>query len=242
MAQERGRPVVVEVSKSRNDLGAYSFDTGVLTVNLQDINGNPNANVATLSHELVHYMQENMRLPSDLLETEVEAYITDFQVSKELGYKPPHREFNAAVQRNIKKGFGPFMRMLRKQYPEDASLWNTTTHDYKARLHFIIKDSRTKLATERDERAKKKGTIEDMRDAGYLKSQIRAYRQDNMPKIDARIIKFRRLIEWARKDLAVLSDPATLGPARAYARSVIRRAREFQKKFARDQVARIRAI
>ena len=232
MAQTRGRPVVVEVSKSRSDLGAYSFDTGVLTVNL--VNGNPNANVATLGHELVHYLQQNMRLPSDLLETEVEAYITDFQISRELGYKQPRGEFNSAAQRNIKKGFGTFMRMLRKQYPEDASLWNTTTRDYKDRLHSIIKDSRAKLAAERDDLAKRKGTIEQMREAGYLKSEIKAYRQDNLPKIDARIVKFRRLIQWARKDLVVLSDPATLREARAYARSVVRRAREFQKKFAHN--------
>jgi|CXWL01.1.fsa_nt_gi hypothetical protein len=233
-AQAHGRPVVVEVSKSKNDLGAYSYDSAVLTLNLQDVGGNPNANVATLVHELVHYMQRDIKLPSDLLETEVESYITDFRVSQELGYKPPADDFNAALQKSMKRGFKPFMRTLHKQYPDNAFLWGTPTRDYQARLQSIIQESRPKLAEAVADRAAKKLVIDQMREIGQPQSEIKAYRQDNVPKIDARIVKYRRLIQWARKDLAILSDSKALRTARAYARSVVRRAREFQKEFTRN--------
>ena len=233
-AEAHGRPIAVEISKSESDLGAYSYDTGILTLNLQDVKGSPNANVATLIHELRHFMQRDIALPSDLLETEVDSYITDFRVSRELGYKQPSDDFNAYAQTILKKGLKPFMLALRKQYPEDAFLWSTPTRDYQARLHSIIEKNNSKLEKKKAERAKKMGIMEQMRGIGQPQSEIKAYRQDNLPKIDARIVSLSRAIQWARKDLAILSDSAALRKARAYARAVIRRARTLQKELARD--------
>lgn len=232
-AQARGRPLVVELS-AMQDLGAYSYDTGVLSLNLHGQSSNPRSHVSTLIHELVHFMQRDLPLPSDLLETELEAYVVDFRVSRELDIKAPRGSFNAYAQGALKKGLSPFMAVLGRQYRQNAPLWRTRTRDYESRLNSVLEKSSSKLAKLEDKRAKKNLMLEQMRGLGQTESEIDAYREDSLPPIDAAAMKLRRVMDWARKDLAVLADPATLRQARAYSRAVIRRARAFQRLFARD--------
>ena len=206
----------------------------MLSLSLHDINDNPQANVSTLMHELVHFMQRDLPLPSDLLETELEAYIVDFRVSHELGVKAPSDSFNASAQKELKKGFEPFMELLSAQYGEDALLWKTRSRAYEARLRSVLQRSSSKLKSLQTKRADKNRVLEQMRNMGQSESELDAYRDDALLPLDAAVKKLERALEWARKDLAILADPETRRQARAYARSVIRRARAFQKVFARD--------
>ena len=232
-AQIRGRPLAVEIAPLK-ELGTYSYDTGVLSLSLHDINDNPQANVSTLMHELVHFMQRDLPLPSDLLETELEAYIVDFRVSHELGVKAPSDSFNASAQKELKKGFEPFMELLSAQYGEDALLWKTRSRAYEARLRSVLQRSSSKLKSLQTKRADKNRVLEQMRNMGQSESELDAYRDDALLPLDAAVKNLERALEWARKDLAVLADPETRRQARAYSHSVVRRARAFQKIFARD--------
>lgn len=232
-AEARGRPVVVEVVKMKES-GTYNLDWDVLSLRRRDLRGSPRANVSTLIHELQHLLQTRAPVPSDLLETELEAYVVDFRVSRELGEKPRRGSYDARAEAAFKKGLEPFLRFLREEYPEDAQLHGTKSRDYENRLRRGLESSAKKLERLQGERAARLRVLEQMRGLGQREADLENYRQDAISPLDAAIATADRAIGWARKDLALLADPATRAAARAYARSVVRRARAFQKIFARD--------
>lgn len=231
-AEIRGRPVVVEVVKMKES-GTYNLDWGVLSLRRRDLNAAPRENVSTLIHELQHLLQTQRDLPSDLLETELEAYVVDFRVSRELNEMPRRGSYDARAQTAFKEGLEPFLGFLRKQYPEDAQLHKTRTRDYEDRLRRGLETSRQRLERLQSERDARMLVLEQMRGFGHADAELENYRQDAVAPLDAAIQTMNRAIDWARKDLAVLASPETRAQARAYARSVIRRARAFQKIFSR---------
>jgi GNAT superfamily N-acetyltransferase len=232
-AEVRGRPVVVEVLKMKES-GTYNLDWGILSLRRRDMKDSPRANVSTLIHELQHLLQtQRQEIPSDLLETELEAYVVDFRVSRELNDKPKTGSYDARAQAAFKDGLEPFMGFLRKQYPEDAQLHKTKARDYENRLRDGLAESTAKLEGLEIERAERLRVLEQMRGLGHGESELTNYRQDAIAPLDAAIQTMNRAIEWARKDIAILASPETRAQARAYARSVIRRARAFQKIFSR---------
>lgn len=231
-AEARGRPIVVEVVRMRES-GTYNLDWGILSLRRRDIKKNPRANVPTLIHELQHLLQTGLDVPSDLLETELEAYLVDFRVSRELDEKPKRGSYDARAQAKFKEGLEPFLGFLRKQYPEDAQLHKTRSRDYKNRLRANLETSRAAAAGLRKERKSRLLVLEQMRGLGHSNGELKAYRQDAIAPLDAAMQTLNRAIEWAKQDLAMLANPKTRAKARAYARSVIRRARAFQKVFSR---------
>jgi hypothetical protein len=231
-AEVRGRPVVIEVVDMKES-GTYNLDWGILSLRRRDLDDAPRANVSTLIHELQHLLQPR-DLPSDLLETELEAYVVDFRVSREMNDKPKRGSYDARAQSAFRKGLEPFMGFLRKEYPEDSQLHKTRTRAYEARLRVELAESSTKLADLEIERGERLRVLEQMRGLGHPESELDNYRQDAIAPVDAAIATLQRALDWARKDVAVLASPESRAKARAYARSVVRRARAFQKIFARD--------
>jgi len=227
-----GRPVVIEVADIKEG-GTWNIDWNVLSLDRRDIAELPRANVATLIHELQHMLQGKHDVPSDLLETELEAYMVDFRVTRELGEKPKS-EYDKKAHRAFKRGLEPFMAYLRKEYPETAQLHKTRSRDYEARLRAGLEEEtalRRKLVDERIERTR---VLDQMRELGHPEPELRSYHEDVVAPIDSLISIADRAIEWARKDLEIFANPETLAKARKYARAVVRRARRYQKIFARD--------
>lgn len=231
-ARERGRPVVVEVVKMK-EAGTFNLDWGVLSLRRRDMRSGPRANVSTLIHELQHLLQTRYELPSDLLETELESYVVDFRVSREMGDTPRPGSYDARSQAAFKKGLEPFLAFLRKEYPEDAQLHKTRSKDYEARLRKGLETSTAKLERLKGEREERLRVLEQMKGLGHTESELSNYRQDAIGPLDAAISTMERAVSWAVRDIAILASPERRAAARAYARSVIRRARAFQKIFAR---------
>jgi hypothetical protein len=232
-AEVRGRPVVVEIVKMK-EAGTWNLDWGILSLRRKDMKDSARENVSTVIHELQHLLQTQLDVPSDLLETELEAYVVDFRVARELGLKPRKRSYDEKAQNAFKEGLEPFMGYLRKQYPEDAQLHKTRSSAYEARLRRDLGGSIEKLQQLETDRTDRGRVLAQMRVLGHSESEITNYRQDSIAPIDAAIQTLERAIGWSRKDIAILADPAARAKARGYARSVIRRARAFQKIFSRD--------
>ncbi len=232
-AAKRRRPIAVEIVAMKES-GAYNLDTGVLSLRRRDMAEGPRANVSTIIHELQHLLQSGRTLPSDLLETELEAYVVDFRVSREMNDKPPRGSYDARAQAAFKRGLEPFMGFLRREYPEDAQLHKTRSKDYESRLRGELAASESRRAELAVERAERVRVLEQMRALGHAPSELGAYERDSIGPLDAALDALDRAIDWARKDIAILADPQTRAKARAYARSVVRRARAYQKIFARD--------
>jgi hypothetical protein len=147
--------------------------------------------------------------------------------------KPKRGSYDERAQAAFKNGLEPFMSYLRKEYPEDAQLHKTRSHDYEARLRRGLEKSTAKLERLDKERTAKIIVLEQMERLGHTRNQLNNYRQDAIAPLDAAISTMNRAIDWARKDIGILASPELRAKARAYARSVIRRARAFQKVFAR---------
>lgn len=231
-AEARGRPVVIEIVKMKES-GTFNLDWGILSLSRTDMKDGPRANVSTLIHELQHMLQPQHEIPSDLLETELESYVVDFRVSREMNEKPKRGSYDERAQAAFKKGFEPFMSYLRKEYPEDAQLHKTRSHDYEAHLRRGLAASTTKLERLEKERTSNILVLEQMKSLGHTQNELNNYRQDSIAPLDAKISTMDRAIGWALKDIEVLTNPELRAKARAYARSVIRRARAFQKVFSR---------
>ncbi len=232
-AEARGRPVLVEVA-DMEEAGTWNLDWGILSLRRGDMNAAPRENVSTLIHELQHLLQTRPEIPSDLLETELEAFVVDFRVGRELGVRPAPGSHDARAQAAFREGLEPFLGYLRAQYPENAQLHKTRARAYEARLRAGLEASVSELERLSVERADRERVLDRMRALGHSRAEVEHYRQDAVAPIDADISAMRRAIGWAKADLAILADPAARARARAYARSVIRRARAFQKIFARD--------
>ena len=232
-AQDRGRPVVVEVVKMK-EAGTYNLDWGVLSLRRADLRDEPRSNVSTLIHELQHMLQVAQRaLPSDLLETELEAYVVDFRVGKELGESPAPGSYDAKAHDAFRAGLEPFMGYLREQYPEDAQMHKTRSRAYEGRLRRVLEHSESELLRLSHEKAERLNVVKQMNGLGYSADELRNYGQDSINPIVASIQNLERAIDWAKKDLAIMNSFEARAAARRYARNVIRRARAFQKKFAR---------
>lgn len=233
-AEARGRPVIVEVLKMK-EAGTYNLDWGVLSLRRSDMRDEPRSNVSTLIHELQHMLQTaNRTLPSDLLETELEAYVVDFRVGRELGENPEPGSYDARAQDAFKLGLEPFLSYLREQYPEDAQMHKTRSRTYEKRLLRGLDASEAELRRLEREKSERAGVLKQMNDLGHSPDERRNYSRDAIAPIDAAIDNAERAIAWAKKDLSVMGSLELRAKARAYARSVIRRARAFQKIFARD--------
>lgn len=227
-----GRPVVIEVADIVEG-GTWNIDWNVLSLDRRDISELPRANVSTLIHELQHMLQGKHDIPSDLLEAELEAYMVDFRVTRELG-EEPKSVYDKRAHKAFKRGLEPFMAYLRKEYPEDAQLHKTRSRAYEARLRAGLEEETATRRRLIDDRIERTRVLDQMRELGHSEPEIRSYREDMVAPLDNAIAVADRAIEWARKDLEIFTNPETLAKARKYARSVIRRARAYQKIFARD--------
>ena len=206
----------------------------MLSLRRRGMKAGPRANVATLIHELQHMLQTSLPLPSDLLETELESYLVDFRVARELNDKPRRGSYDARAREKFKEGLEPFMAFLRKEYPEDAQLHRTTARAYATRLRRGLETSTAKLERLRAERTERLQVLDQMRGLGHSEAELKNYREDALTPIDAAISTMERAAGWARADIAIMTNPALRAKARAYARAAVRRARALQKIFARD--------
>lgn len=229
----RGRPVIVEVVK-QPEAGAYNFDWDALSLRRKDQKYGAKASVSTLIHELRHFMQKDLPVPSDLLETEIESYVIDFKVMKELRDKPRRGSYDERAHNAFKKGVPEFVKFLEKEYPEDQAFYNRRTSQYRRETAKNLEEAKAERRALESQKRERLAVIEQMRSVGHPKTLIDQYREDTVDPLDAKLVDVRRAISWATKDLAMLASPDTRAAARRYARNVIRRARRFQKVFARS--------
>lgn len=231
-AAVRGRPLVVEVLKMKES-GTYNLDWGIISLRRKDLADAPVENVPTIVHEMLHLLQtDELKVPSDLLETELEAYVVDFRVHRELGVTPAPGSYDARAQAAFKRGFEPFMRFLKTEYPEDASFWRTRSKDYESRLRKGLDASVAERAAVAAEREDRRRVLAQMERLGHGESELKTYHADSIAPLDTAIATLDRGIAWALKDLEVFASPETLKKARDYARGVVRKARAYQKRFA----------
>lgn len=230
LASRTGRAVLrrlespVPVIIAPEPLGGYfDYDTGVLGLGPRYLKAPPAKAAPTVVHEVTHVLQKRGGvLPSDSFEMEIEAYINDFKVHRELGLKPKRGSYDWKAQRAFSKGVDELVEFLRPHY----------------RDNFFFKDYDGHLEG-REERllARRKRLLERLRRARPVLRHLRGHEAANYRRelagLEEKLAEVDTLLYWTRRDAAIMSDPARRKAYRDRARRVMRRARDEQKRWRR---------
>ncbi len=120
-ALRTGRPAVVAIG--RTELGGeLDVRSGLVTLGASHLKEPLGSGATTLMHELRHWVQLRSGLPMDPLELELDAYLVDFRVARDLGDHVPPRSYDGRARAAFVRGLGPFLRFLARHYPEDPVL------------------------------------------------------------------------------------------------------------------------
>ncbi len=228
MAVKRGRPVTVVVQRITN-LGTYDFDTEVVTLSLVH-RKLPLIEVApTLVHELLHVVQKSEGVPSDALELELDAYLTDWRVMTELGIPIRPRSFEGKGLEQFKKSFPDFVRWLGKEYKGNIPLIGSNLKAYLAQLENNAAKHSRSLKRKEKELLRREEVLRSMESIGHSADQREVYEADQITPLRRNIAGTKRTLAWIEHDSRTLRTPEGARRYRAFAAAVNRKARAFRR-------------
>ena len=230
-AERRGRPLVIAIAQISGASGLFSFDHGVVTIgsNLQS-GASLDTAAGVLTHELKHALQFEEDLPVMAFEMELEAFLAEFHVYEELGYKAPRESLDYSSLVRFKNDADRFIVWLNKEYyPEDLAIIGHGAGDYEERLRSARATLQRGLRWFEGRLKKVDAVIERMRQTGQPEQAIEQYRLDEAAPLQAKIRLKLREIGWLDHDLALLSDPVARQRYKKYAARVLRQARAYHR-------------
>jgi hypothetical protein len=234
LALERGRPVMVLVAPIGNS-GEYAFDHEIVTMD-SGHKSHPAVDAAPVFiHELAHVLQLAQGLPVDAFEMELEAYIYQFRVSDELGFKPKRGTFHWSAYRRFKNDLDRFMAWLLKEYDGNLAITGKgSLSDYEAQLEQRHFEATGKLERLEKRAAAKRRVIERMAATGQPAQLIEQYRLDELAPLEEKLRVQKRELGWMERDLLLLRTPESRERYRRYAERVVRKARAYHARLGVD--------
>ncbi len=222
LAARRGQPVVVAALPT-SEAGAFDWTDDVVWMRAGLKKKPLPAAAATLIHELRHVVQKEWALPFDAAELELDAYVVDFSVSRELGDKRPMDKYDARANRAFKGGVRSFQRFLQKEYPHD--LWLGRSVDtYAANVQALRAEEVASAERLRRRLEDKRKVARAMERAGYSARSLEAFAAAELRPLAARLEDLLSAIAWRDRDLELLSSPAARRRYADFARDARKRA------------------
>ncbi|MFA6030473.1 MAG: hypothetical protein WC969_11515 [Elusimicrobiota bacterium] len=234
VAARRGRPVPVQVEELRSENGSFVYDWEVLQLARSLVRDDAPEAAAIIVHELLHFVQRDIGLPSDALEMELEAHIVTLQVFRQLGAKVPRASFSYGFEQALLRGGAPeVIEWLAGQYGENIGLLN----DGSVEKYISTLEKRRKLRLKdvaKTEKlvARREAVLADLRAAGHPAKVLESYDHDQLAPLREKIRSARTLLEWIERDLAILRDPAGAERYRAFSRRVLKRIERYHRLIA----------
>lgn len=232
LAAAQGRPVPVYIGGTLG--GEFDYDTEVVGIGKRYRGRSPSAMATVLVHELQHVLQKSKGLPGDALELELEAYLIDFTVHRELGVKPRPGSWDERAQAKFAEGVKPFMTWLLKEYGDNIPLIGSSVDAYDAVLAEHQKKAERAIARHSKSLAKTQAILADMERTGQRPAAIAAYRDGVVAGFAGKLREAQVALDWAKRDRALLRRPVSRKRYQDFARRVHARAKALQKKWAAE--------
>lgn len=231
LARTQGHPVMILVSRIGNS-GEFVFDHEVVTMDAGHQAQPPEAAAPVLIHELLHVLQLAQGLPADAFEMELEAYLAQFQVTEQLGLKPPKGSFHASAWRRFKNDLDRFVSWLKKEYDGNLAIVGASVDEYAAQLEQRLVEAQAKHERLETRAAVKRRVVERMLKTNQPAGKIEQYRLDELAPLEDKLRISRRELDWLERDLLLLRTPDTRARYQRYAAQVLKKARAYHQRVA----------
>jgi hypothetical protein len=229
LAQTQDHPIMITVSRIGNS-GEYAFDHEIVTMDAAHMDRPPEEAAPVFLHELQHVLQLAQGLPADAFEMELEAYLTQFQVTEELGLKAPKGSFHASAWRRFKNDPDRFIVWLKKEYEGNLAIVGSSVEDYAAELEGRLHEAQVKVERLEKRAGTKRRVVERMLKTGQPQPRIEQYRLDELAPLEDKIRVARRELGWFERDLLLLRTPETRERYQRYAARVLKKARAYHSR------------
>ncbi len=229
LAEDQGRPLMVVVAPIGNS-GEYAFDHEIVTLDSKHAKSAPEDAAPVFIHELTHVLQLAQELPADAFEMELEAWLTQFRVSEELGFKPPRGSFHASAFRRFKNDLDRFIVWLKKEYSTNIAVVGSDVSEYETELEERQLKHHGELERLEKRLEKKRKIEERMRQTRQPEGLIAEFHLDEVAPLEEKVRQKIRDIGWVERDLALLRDPESRRRYQVYAARVLKRARLYRER------------
>lgn len=236
VASRRGLPIPVQIEDLRTENGSFVYDWDVLQLARSLVRQDSDEAAPILVHELLHFVQRDIGLPSDSLEMELEAHIVTLQVFRELGLRPDSSTFSRQFEKALVRG-GPqgAVRWLKEQYKTNIGiLGGKGLAGYVSELEGRRKSILRRIKAAEKLLAKHTEMLAMMRDSAFPPEALASYEADQLDSVRVRLRDIGKQLFWADHDLALLGTPRGAEAYRAFAQRVAKRIERYHRLLKRS--------
>jgi hypothetical protein len=181
-------------------------------------------------HELVHVLQKGKDLPFNGIELEIEAFIKQLKVARELGVKWGKDDFHYGLHRALKASVEGFVEYLIDSPGYEDSI-TLVGHDFsyaERQLRDMETASRRAIESSEDHYKEREQTLKLMRSLGYADFRVKAYRGDEVLATEEVIVSHESAIHLARRDQRILRTRTGRRRYLEFSREALKEARSFR--------------
>lgn len=132
---EQGRTLPVKVLALGRNHGEYDYVEKTMRLHKALFQEGREADLAgTIVHELTHVAQHSLGVPSNALEMEIEAHLTDLAMLRELGLEPPPNTFARQLSRALAEGPAQFIALIQAAVPGTVFLGDSSFDEIDEQL------------------------------------------------------------------------------------------------------------
>lgn len=132
---EQSRSLPVKVRPLGRNYGEYNYVEKNMRLHRDLFEAGREADLAgTIVHELTHLAQHSLAIPSNALEMEIEAHLTDLAMLQELGLEPPPNTFARQLSRALAQSPAKFIALIQAAVPDTVFLGESSFDDIEEQL------------------------------------------------------------------------------------------------------------
>lgn len=142
---EQGRTLPVKVLSLGRNHGEYDYVEKTMRLHKALFQEGREADLAgTIVHELTHVAQHSLGIPSNALEMEIEAHLTDLAMLSELGLEPPPNTFARQLFTALAQSPAKFIALIQSAVPGTVYLGDSSFEDIEEQLESDLDEQNAK--------------------------------------------------------------------------------------------------
>jgi len=142
---EQGRDLPVSVQALGRNYGEYDYVEKSMRLHKDLFRKGREADLAgTLVHELTHVAQHSLGVPSNALEMEIEAHLTDLDMLRDLGLKPSPHTFARQAFDALAQSPAQFIALISAAVPGTVFLGDSSLEEIEEQLESDLDEAAVK--------------------------------------------------------------------------------------------------